>query len=132
LNGGSAAGRLVVALLAEGRDGQLVISQAILHELAEVLARPKFSGRLAPERRRGFLLLLQATARTVEPTERVSACRDPADDMILEAALAATQGTAGPVVVISDDRDLLTLDPWRGIRIIEPEAALELLGSIES
>ena len=50
--------------------------------------------------------------------------------MILEAALAATLGTAEvtePVVIISDDQDLLTMDPWRGIRIIKPEAALELL-----
>jgi uncharacterized protein len=110
----------------------LVTSQAILHELTLVLGRPKFSVRLAAERRRGFLLLLQATATTVGPTERVHVCRDPTDDIILEAALAATHGTAGPVVVISDDRDLLTLDPWRGIRIIKPEAALELLESLKS
>jgi hypothetical protein len=28
---------------------------------------------------------------------------------------------------VSDDRDLLDLDPWRGVRIVKPEALLATL-----
>jgi uncharacterized protein len=68
-----------------------------------------------------------AAAEVVEPAERVAECRDPGDDMVLEAALAAAPA-ADTVIIVSDDRDLLVLDPWRGIRVLKPEAALALLG----
>ena len=42
-------------------------------------------------------------------------CRDPADDIYLELALAA-----GADVIVSGDRDLLVLDPWRDVRILAP------------
>jgi predicted nucleic acid-binding protein len=42
--------------------------------------------------------------------------------MVLEAALAF----GNDVIVVSDDRDLLVLDPWRDIRIVKPEAALAM------
>lgn len=94
MNAQSAAGRLVRALLA-AEEGELIVSQAIVDELAEVLARPKFSGRIGTVARRDFVLLMQATASLVEPVERVRVCRDPADDMILEAASAAAQAAVG-------------------------------------
>ena len=42
--------------------------------------------------------------------------------MVLEAALAS----GNDVIIISEDRDLLILDPWRDIRIVKPEAALAM------
>ncbi len=93
-----------------------------------MLARPKFAARLPMEVREAFVTRLVATTEVVEPVERVAECRDPGDDMVLEAALvAATQG-AETTVIVSDDQDPLVLDPWRGIRVVKPEAALPLLG----
>jgi putative PIN family toxin of toxin-antitoxin system len=69
--------------------------------------------------RRRFLRRLALGAAIVEPGERVRACRDPDDDKFLGVALAA-----GAEVIVSDDRDLLALDPWRGIRVRKPEALL--------
>jgi predicted nucleic acid-binding protein len=88
----------------------------------DVLERPKFSQRLAQEYRRRFLLYLQATAFFVVPEQRVEVRRDPADKLVLEAALAL----GSDVIVVSDDRDLLVLDPWRDIRIVKPEAELAM------
>jgi putative PIN family toxin of toxin-antitoxin system len=88
-----------------------------------VLVRPKFAARLSPEAREASIARLVAATEVVESVERVTECRDPSDDMVLEAALAA-----GVAVVVSDDRDLLVLDPWRGVRVPKPEAALALLG----
>jgi len=124
LNPASAAGRLIDCLLSEG-DNAIIASAEMVDELAQVLARPKFRQRLSREQCWHFLLRLQATVVHVVPGEPVEACRDPADNMGLEAALAA----GAEVLVVSDDRDLLTLDPWRGVRIVKPEAALLLLGA---
>ena len=47
--------------------------------------------------------------------------------MVLEAALAAMQASTEPLVIASDDQDLLTLDPWRDVRTLKPEAVLAML-----
>ena len=121
----SAAGRLPAATF-EGR-AQAVGSPETLQEVARVLARPKFAARLPSEARESFIARLVAATEVVEPAERVAECRDPGDDMVLEAALAAAARRAAAALVVSDDRDLLVLDPWRGIRVLKPEAALARL-----
>jgi uncharacterized protein len=40
-------------------------------------------------------------------------CRDSKDNEYLELALSADAGT-----IVSSDADLLTLHPWRGVRIL--------------
>jgi uncharacterized protein len=122
---GSVAGQLLAVAL-EGR-ARIAGSPETLQETAGVLARPKFAARLPVEAREMFIARLVAGTGVVEPAERVAECRDPADDMVLEAALTAARG-AGATIIVSDDQDLLVLDPWRGIRVLKPEAALALLG----
>jgi uncharacterized protein len=53
------------------------------------------------------------------PAERVTDCRDPKDDKYLELALAA-----GAETIVSSDDDLLTLHPWRDVRILSPAGYL--------
>ena len=60
-------------------------------------------------------------ALTFEPTVRVSDCRDPDDNPVLECALA---GAA--IAIVTGDRDLLDLHPYRGISILTPRQFLEL------
>ena len=59
----------------------------------------------------------------VEPSERVQDCREPGDDIYLELALAA----AAEVIAFSD-RDLLSMDLWRRIRILTAWVFLEQVG----
>lgn len=94
-----------------------------------MLRRPKFAPWLPSERRQNCVRRIAVAARLVEPTVRIEACRDPTDDKYLEAALAAASDAAdGTVLLVTDDRDLLMLDPWReGIRILKPEAAVAAL-----
>jgi predicted nucleic acid-binding protein len=49
------------------------------------------------------------------PTEQVTDCRDPKDNLYLELALAAEADT-----IVSSDADLLVLHPWRSVRILRP------------
>lgn len=50
----------------------------------------------------------------------VTACRDRNDDMVLECAILA-----GARVIVSGDKDLLTLNPYSGILVITPAAFLD-------
>ncbi len=58
---------------------------------------------------------LLVAAEAVTTVEVVTACRDPTDDKFLELAI---NGRAD--VVITGDRDLLVLHPFRGIPIVSP------------
>ena len=51
----------------------------------------------------------------MEPTIRVTECRDAKDNKVLELALAA-----GAAVIVASDADLLVLHPFRGIAIVTP------------
>jgi putative PIN family toxin of toxin-antitoxin system len=51
----------------------------------------------------------------VELKGNVRVCRDPNDDMILECAVLA-----GAQVIVSGDKDLLSLGSYQGIRIVTP------------
>lgn len=47
-------------------------------------------------------------------------CRDPNDDMVLECAIVA-----GAELIIADDKDLLALGAYEGIRVLSPRAFLD-------
>jgi putative PIN family toxin of toxin-antitoxin system len=110
------------ALAAARAQGTIALSQAVFDEIAEVLSRPKFARILTQDRRREALELLAAAALWVDPTEKVTDCRDAKDNRYLELALAA-RATA----IVSGDEDLLVLNPWRGVRVLRPARFLEEL-----
>ncbi len=82
----------IVALVLAGAIS-LVLSESVLWEYREVLARPKFS----LQAHRASLLLegLTDAAVIVKPVDIVSICPDDGDNRVLECALA---GAAGFVV----------------------------------
>jgi putative PIN family toxin of toxin-antitoxin system len=96
-------------------EAHLLVSEALLDELADVLARPKFDRYVSIADRQEFLRLLGRVAELVPIVYRVRACRDPDDDKILEIAV---NGAAD--LIVTGDRDLLALDPFRDISIISP------------
>lgn len=67
---------------------QLVTSEPLLAELFEVLARPKFTRYFTPDDVRELGDLIYERAEVVEPTLHVTLCRDPKDDVFLDAAIA--------------------------------------------
>lgn len=106
------AGRAVDAALARG---VLLVSDATLAELAEVLARPKFEPYLSREERQHFFRLLCGVGRTVNITQRTQACRDPKDNKFLDVALCGEADA-----IITGDADLLVLHPHHGVDILSP------------
>ena len=115
------------AVIGRLRDGAylLVYSEALLRELLDVLARPRIALKygVGPADTEALMGLLLARGEGVKPVERISACRDPADDKFLEAAVA---GSAD--FIVSGDEDLLVLNPFRGISIVGASAFLARLG----
>lgn len=99
--------------------GVLLASPDTLIELAGVLGRARFDPYLTLEEREEFLTALVARVEIVDPVEEVRVCRDPDDDKFLALAVAG-----GAEALISGDRDLLALHPFRGIPIV---SAAELL-----
>jgi predicted nucleic acid-binding protein len=67
-----------------------------------------------------------ADANFVTPMAHVQACRDPADDKYLDLALAADA-----YVIFTGDRDLLSMSPWRGIRIMNATEYVALIAARE-
>lgn len=117
---------IVWSLLERWRAGQftLVYSAAILDEIITVLRRPRMGARynIDEDAIEGLRRRIVGDGAVVVPSRMIRACRDPRDDMFLEAAVA---GQAD--VIISGDQDLLVLDPFEGIRIVGAAAFLVLL-----
>ncbi len=88
-------------ILAAAREQRITLftSAALIAELEEVLAREKFATRIA----------------------RVSSTVADLDDQVIACAVAAEAG-----LIVTRDKDLLTLDPFRTVRILAARDALAL------
>ena len=100
--------------------GQLLVSEPVMSELADVLARQKFDPYISIQDRQQFLRLLGRIAEAIPITYTIHACRDPRDDKFLDLAV---NGSAD--VIITGDSDLLALNPFRDMPIITPARFLE-------
>ena len=103
------------ALLAVLEHHSIVLSTTVFTEISEVLGRQKFAAAVTPERRQEILALLTTAATWIEPDLTVTDCVDPDDNKYLELAIAS-----GATVVVSSDRHLLQMHPWRGVAILRP------------
>lgn len=92
----------------------MVLTEALRRELKTVLEEPtlNFPKDLIQE----CLQIIDQGAKFVQPMIPVSICRDPEDNKVLEAALAAFPD----VVVVTGDQDLLTLKNFHDIPILSP------------
>jgi uncharacterized protein len=101
------------------KHGEVLLSLELLEELSDVFRREKFNRFVTNEERDEFLETFVERAVLVEVIEKVQECRDPKDDKILELAL---NGAAE--YIISGDKDLLVLNPFRDVKIVTAEKLL--------
>jgi len=114
----SVAGRCVSRLI---KITRLLVSEATLEELAQTVARDKFEPYARLADRQEFFRLYARMAEWVPISTSVRACRDPKDDKFLELAV---DGQAQ--MIVTGDKDLLDLSPYRNIQILKPAAALAM------
>ncbi len=97
------------------RDQTVLYSDSTMREVLQVLSRPKFGKFITATTIYDFYAAMIERLERVKITENIKACTDPDDDKFLELAVS---GKAD--VILTGDSDLLSLDPFRGIRIIRP------------
>lgn len=102
------------------KDMEVVVSEPTIEELAGVLGRAKWDRYVSVEHRQEFVRRLLHVTTLVPVLSEIDDCPDPADNRFLALAL-----DAGADVIVTGDRDLLDLDPWREIRILTPAEFLE-------
>ena len=94
---------------------QLVATTETLRELIGKLHSPKFDRYVRRERRDALLERVASLVEIIDVLQSIRASRDPRDDKFLEAAV---NGRAD--VIVAGDKDLLDLNPFRGIAIVTP------------
>jgi uncharacterized protein len=97
------------------QHGIFLKSNATETEFHLTLGKPKLVKLLGDLVFIKHLIALMHAAQLVSVVGDLRACRDPDDDKFLELAILG-----GADVIISGDLDLLVLDPFRGVRIIDP------------
>ena len=94
---------------------EVIISESTVDELTDVLSREKWDRYVSIKDRQEFVRRLLQIATMVSVISETEDCRDPADNQFLALAL---DGQAA--CILTGDKDLLALHPWRGIEIICP------------
>ena len=114
---GSAAARALDKALG---NSEVMVSELLVEELADVLSRRKFDRYVSVQDREEFLRRVLQVATFAPVLSEVEACRDPDDNHVLALALDTESG-----YIITGGRDLLVLNPWRGVMIVPPPTFLE-------
>jgi len=110
-----------VALKKAKNLGTMLFSEATFQELQEILNRSKFDKYISLSIRTQFLAKLKLESEAVQIVKIIKECRDPKDDKFLEVAI---NGNA--THIITGDKDLLELHPFRGVDIITATQFLEI------
>lgn len=85
-------------------------------ELFRKLLNPKFDRYVSLETRMEFFDTFVYRSEKAHPDIAVSDCRDPEDNKFLELAISANADC-----IITGDKDLLALNPYRSVPIITPK-----------
>jgi len=94
--------------------GKLAFSNATMDELVEVLFRKKFDKYfLNDEEKWSAIQRIALNAVFFSPVESIVDCRDPKDNKFLELEVESNASC-----IITGDKDLLILHPFRGIPIL--------------
>jgi hypothetical protein len=101
-------------------EGELLVSVETIDELDRVLGRADFVKYVTEDERMEFLAVLLREARLVEVTVHIGECRDPQDNKFLELAVSGEAAC-----IVSGDKDLLVLHPFRSIPVVTPRSFLD-------
>jgi putative PIN family toxin of toxin-antitoxin system len=104
---------------------ELVVSPALLAELAEVLARPRIRRYVTADEAEEFVSYLSAHALFVaDALDPPQVCRDPDDDYLVALARVTNADS-----LVTGDDDLLAIDPGRVVvNVVTPREFADRLG----
>ena len=114
--------RALILEIVEGK-AQLILSRDILEEFAKTTANPKIRRYIDLQDTTEFLKIIGSLAKIVRIKSKFKVVnQDPDDDIILRPAY---DGKAD--YIVSGDEHLLTLKTFKGIKIVNIAAMLEIL-----
>lgn len=94
--------------------GVIALSNKTTEELIEVLFRQRFDKYFQNDNERWAIInKIEINSKFFAPDITITECRDPKDNKFLELAVSANASC-----IISGDKDLLVLHPFRGIPIL--------------
>jgi putative PIN family toxin of toxin-antitoxin system len=123
INPHSRCGRLLDEF---AKDYELVLSPPIVHEVLEVLHRPRLRAKFPRIAQLDIarIISLFEQAQVVEPQDVPSVSRDLQDDKFLACARSA-----GAEYLVTEDKDPLVLEAYEGTQICQPAEFIALLES---
>jgi len=95
--------------------GTLLVSREIVEEYIIVFSREKFNRWVKIETRIDFIENIISNSISINPDQSIKACRDPKDDKYLSLAVSAQAS-----YIVTGDKDLLILNPFQQISILNP------------
>jgi len=98
----------------KSKNIEIYFSNDLHNELFEVMLRPKFKNNIPDSKRTEILEITTEKVKTITPSCTISDCRDEKDNFLLELAVSAKAD-----YIITGDLDLLVLNPFRSIKIID-------------
>jgi putative PIN family toxin of toxin-antitoxin system len=105
----------------------IVLSPQIIEEILTVVYRPELRRRLpqmAEPTNVARVLALLEQAEVLEPSTKVSVCRDSHDDKFFECAIEASAD-----YIVSEDRDVLDVGEYEGIKTVDAAEFIQLISS---
>ncbi len=111
--------------LVESHKVELILSPSILEEFSEVLDYPEIQEKITGKNLEMKMTVakIKELATIVHPSEKLNVVKDdPDDDNIIECAVAGKVD-----YIISQDKHLLNLKSYAGIKIITPEELLKMV-----
>jgi len=110
---------------AETKEIELVLSEDILNEFSKVLDYEEIQNKIRDKNlgMRRTVEKITSISTIVKPRQRLEVIKeDPDDNIILECAI---EGNVD--YIVSNDKHLLKLEEFEGIKIIKPEEFLKIL-----
>jgi len=114
LSAPNSTSKKAVNKILDGKNS-LLLADKTFRELSITLLRDKFDPYVSLAKRQEFLLLIKNIAEFIVIGEKIDECRDKKDNQFLEVAVS---GNAD--FIITGDKDLLVLNPFRTIDILSP------------
>ncbi|MGQ0638382.1 MAG: putative toxin-antitoxin system toxin component, PIN family [Nitrososphaerota archaeon] len=104
------------------KNHRLVLSREIVEEFVRISGEPRIRKHVEKEDIRRFLHILGTVSEIVHVISKIKISRDPQDNKILATAY---DGHAD--YLVSGDDDLLSLNRYRGVRIVTVDRMLKIL-----
>ena len=101
---------------------QILLSDELLEEMNDVIHRPKFEKYFSLGMINELIALMLGKAELVEVIETFDVCRDAKDNFLLDLCVSG-----GADYLVTGDEDLLALNPFRNLQIINYNAFRDIV-----